>query len=81
MWFVLVWWWLHLLTFWVVLVGQEAVILVGILLDRVRQLVLRREVLELRPLRQRVRLVGPKFLLVGFRVQILNLLGTVRDSR
>ena len=63
------------------LVGQEAVILAGILLGQVRRLVLRRGVLELQLLRQRVRFVGPKFLLADFRVQILNSLGMVRDSQ
>ena len=79
--FALVWRWLRLLTFRVVLEGQEAVILAGILLGRVRQLVLRREVPELQLPRQRVHLVGPKFLLVGFQVQILSSLGTACDNR
>ena len=42
---------------------------------------LRQGVLELQLLRQRVRFVGPKFLLVDFRFQILNALAMVRDSR
>ena len=48
--------------------------------DRVRLLVLRREALGLQLLRQRVRFVGPKFLLVGFQAQIPSDLATERDS-
>ena len=60
--------------------GQVGAILASLRSDQVRLLVLRQEVLELRLLRQRVRFVGPKFLLVGFRVQILSDLATERDS-
>ena len=56
------------------------VILASSRLDRVRLLVLRREALGLRLLRQRVRFVDPKFLWVGFRVQIPSDLAMERDS-
>ena len=56
-------------------------ILAEILLDQELLLTLRRGVLGLQLLRQRVRFVGPKFLLVGFRSQILIALATERDSR
>ena len=51
--------------------GRVVAILAGILLVRVRWLVLHQEVLELRLLRQRVRFADPKFLLFDFRVLIL----------
>ena len=56
------------------------VILAGLQSDRVRLLVLRQEALGLQLLHQRVRSGGPKFLLVGFQVQILSALATERDN-
>ena len=52
------------------------VILAEILSDQELLLMLRRGVLGLQLLRRRVRSVGPKFPLVGFRSQILIALAT-----
>ena len=60
--------------------GQVGAILAKLQLDRVRLLMLRREVPGLQLPLQKVRSVGPKFLLVGFRVQSLSGLATERDN-
>ena len=49
--------------------------------DRARLLILRQEVPGLQLLRQKFRSVGPKVLRVGFWVQSLSELVTVRDSQ
>ena len=55
-------------------------ILVELRLDQVRLLILRREVPELQLLLRKVRSVGPKFLLVDFRVQSLSGLVSEHDN-
>ena len=60
--------------------GQVGAILAKLRLDQVRLLILRREVPGLQLPLQKVRSVGPKFLLVGFRVQSLSDLATERDN-
>ena len=60
--------------------GQVGAILAKLRLDRVRLLILRQEVPGLQLPLQKVRSVGPKFLLVGFRVQSLSGLATERDN-
>ena len=60
--------------------GQVGAILAGSRSDQVRLRVLRQEVPVLQLLRQRVRSVGPKFLLDDFRVQNLSGLVTERGN-
>ena len=59
--------------------GQVEAILASLQSDLVQLLELRREVLELQLLRQRVRFVGPKILLVDFLT--LKKLVMVLDTR
>ena len=61
--------------------GRVVTILVGILLGQEPLLILRREVLELQRLRQKVRSVDPKFRLVDFLVPTLSALAMERDNR
>ena len=60
--------------------GRGGVILASLQSDQVRQLRLRRVVPGLQLLLQKVRSVGPKFLLVGFRVQSLSGLAMECDN-
>ena len=61
--------------------GRVGAVLVELRWGQVRLLILRREVLELQQLRQKVRSVDLKFLLIDVLVRSLTVLVMERDNR